>query len=76
MEIAFSPGDAGEVSLRIYDATGRLVKEFIPPTASTALTWDGRDESGRKVRSGVYFLRFEAGEYRATEKLLFLSPRP
>ena len=73
MEIAFSPGDAGEVSLRIYDATGRLVKEFIPPTASTALSWDGRDESGRKVGCGVYFLRFEAGGYQKTEKLLLVQ---
>ena len=72
MEIAFSPGDAGEVSLRIYDATGRLVKEFIPPTASTAITWDGRDESGRKVGCGVYFLRFEAEDHRTTKKILLV----
>jgi len=62
--------------VRIYDATGRLVKEFIPPTAyssvPTVISWDGRDESGRKVRSGVYFLRLEAGGYRKTKKLLLV----
>ena len=62
-----------DISLKIYDATGRLVKEFIPPTASTVISWDGRDESGRKVRSGVYFLKFEAGDHRTTEKLLLVK---
>ncbi|RKX68637.1 hypothetical protein DRP53_10340 [candidate division WOR-3 bacterium] len=66
-----------DISLRIYDATGRLVKEFILPTAyssvPTAISWDGRDDSGRKASSGVYFLRFEAGDYQATKKILLVK---
>ncbi len=61
-----------DISLRIYDATGRLVKEFILPTASTAISWDGRDDSGRKVGSGVYFVRLETGNQKFTRKVLLL----
>ncbi|RKX68936.1 hypothetical protein DRP53_09650 [candidate division WOR-3 bacterium] len=65
-----------DISLRIYDATGRLVKEFIPPTAyssvPTVISWDGRDDSGRKVRCGVYFVRLETGDRKFTRKALLL----
>ncbi|RKX69935.1 hypothetical protein DRP53_06650 [candidate division WOR-3 bacterium] len=64
--------DRNEVSLRIYDATGRLVKEFILPTASTVISWDGRDDSGRKVGCGVYFVRLETGDQKFTRKVLLL----
>ncbi|HEC79157.1 MAG TPA: T9SS type A sorting domain-containing protein [candidate division WOR-3 bacterium] len=43
-------------TLRIYDATGRLVKSFI---LSTSIVWDGKDMHGKEVQSGVYFLRIE-----------------
>jgi flagellar hook assembly protein FlgD len=34
--------------------------------------WDGRDDSGRNVASGVYFLRVQAGDRQATRKLVIL----
>jgi hypothetical protein len=34
------------------------------------ITWDGRDHLGRSLSNGVYFCRFAAGDYRATEKLV------
>jgi len=41
------------------NATGRMVKEFILPTAyssvPTVISWDGTDDSGKRVASGVYF---------------------
>jgi flagellar hook assembly protein FlgD len=36
------------------------------------IIWDGRDTAGKKVSSGVYFLRFEAEVYSATKKLLLI----
>lgn len=33
------------------------------------VTWDGRDESGRSVGSGVYFLRLKAGEWTERSKV-------
>ncbi len=59
--IAFGlPSPGGAVSLRIYNASGRLVRtlvdETLPPGRHVA-SWDGRDESGAAVSSGVYFYR-------------------
>ncbi|MCK4255273.1 hypothetical protein KAX35_00170 [candidate division WOR-3 bacterium] len=33
---------------------------------------DGRDDSGKKVASGIYFYRLEAGDYKAARKLIIL----
>jgi hypothetical protein len=64
-------GSAGGISeyqpeeLEIYDATGSLVKSFTLPTTycllPTVVSWDGRDDQNRKLASGVYFLRLNAG---------------
>jgi len=63
-----------KVSLRIYDATGRLVKSFTLATRysllSTSIVWDGRDDLDRHLPPGVYFVELSAGQYRATRKLV------
>lgn len=62
--------------LTIYDVSGRLVKEFAEPTSNVGrksyITWDGTDQSNRRLPSGIYFLRFTAGDYTATDKLLLI----
>ncbi len=58
------PG-ASEVAIRIIDAGGRLVRDLgtraVDP-GTTVLGWDGSDESGRAVPSGVYLADVRAGE--------------
>jgi len=63
-------------TLRIYDATGRLVKSFnlascLWPLASV-VSWSGDDDLGRKLPAGVYFVRLEAGEFKKVEKAILL----
>lgn len=51
------------VSLKIYGSGGRLTRSLVDGSESSGLhmvTWDGRDDSGARVVSGSYFLRFEA----------------
>jgi subtilisin family serine protease len=52
------------VALHVYDAAGRRVCTLVPPTVQPPgrydVDWDGRDSSGRRVASGVYFARLEA----------------
>ncbi len=64
-------------SLKIYDLTGRLVKSFSLPTPyslrPTVVSWDGRNNAGEKVTSGVYFLRLETEGYRETGRLLLIK---
>ncbi len=58
----------GMAEVRIYDASGRMVRELsLSPNRSFAV-WDARDQSGRAVAPGVYFVQLEAGDLRLVEK--------
>ncbi len=63
------------VSIRIYDATGCLVKLFNHLTIQpfNQVVWDGTDDYGHRLPSGVYFVRLETGEYRQTEKVILIK---
>jgi hypothetical protein len=64
------------VSLRIYDAGGRLVRTLVEgrvPAGRRSVEWRGRDQSGKGVASGVYHLRMRAGEFTSTRKLTLVQ---
>jgi hypothetical protein len=73
LELAVLPGLAGKpLRVAIHDAAGRCVRRLearaVPPRSR--LLWDGRDERGRRVARGVYFVRVDAnGEVRSAELL-------
>ncbi len=72
VDITFSIGQSAKsIELRIYDATGRMVKDF-KHVINQQIFWNGTDDLNRKLPSGVYFLKFQAGDYSATEKLLLI----
>ncbi len=60
------------VILRLYDVHGRLVRTLIDrggePGAHVAI-WDGKDDGGRSVSSGMYYARLTAGAFRAEQKV-------
>ncbi len=58
--------------LKIYDATGRVVKEF-NHLIHNQIYWNGTDDFNRQLPSGVYFLKFETEDYSVTEKLLLIK---
>jgi len=60
--ISFSAPAAGRVTARVVDASGRLVRElgsFASATPSGVVPWDARDDAGRRLSSGVYFVVLE-----------------
>ncbi len=69
------------VTLTIYDSTGRVVRTLevghrvaaFYESRSKAIYWDGRNEFGEQVGSGVYFYHLSAGNYSATRKMLILK---
>lgn len=76
-DITFSIGqNAGCRELKIYDATGRLVKNLELPTPyslhSMLTTWDGTDELNRKVPAGIYFVQLETDAHCLTRKAILL----
>ena len=69
------------VTLTIYDQTGHVVRTLdvghqiasAYETRSKAIYWDGRNEVGETVASGVYFYHLSAGDYSATRKMVILK---
>ena len=73
--IRFGISAAGRVTLRIYDTAGRLVKELIDEQRGVGRheeVWDGRDDRGNQVASGIYFYSLTTSEFRNTRKMLLL----
>lgn len=73
--IPYSVPGPGPVRVGIYDIRGALVRILASDVASAGwhrIIWDGRNRQGRKVSSGVYFCRLEAGEYRETRRMVVL----
>jgi hypothetical protein len=62
-----------EVSLRIYDVAGRLVRTVLLNDSRSSgehrTTWDGQDELGRPVTPGVYLYRLTAGDISETRRM-------
>jgi FG-GAP repeat/FlgD Ig-like domain len=61
------------VRLDVYDLRGRLVQTLVDETqlaGPQAVMWEGQDDSGRAMASGVYFARLRAGEMVWSRKML------
>ncbi|MCK4236818.1 MAG: T9SS type A sorting domain-containing protein, partial [Candidatus Krumholzibacteria bacterium] len=74
-QIVFSIRETADVSLRIYNASGRLVRVLVEgkwEVGRHRVVWDGKDDSGRAVASGVYFYRLTAGAFTKTKKMVLL----
>jgi hypothetical protein len=74
--IAFGLREPEHVSLRVYDAAGRLVRVLIDGRREAGVyqeTWDGRGETGIAAASGIYFYHLVAGDFVQTKKMVFLK---
>jgi hypothetical protein len=75
-EIKFDIPKESHVKIVIYDITGKevktLVDEVVKPGAYRIL-WDGTDNSGNKVTSGIYFYRMIAGSYVSVKKMVLIK---
>ncbi len=62
-----------QVTVRIYDVGGKLVRDLVDgswPAGEHHAVWEGRDDLGRPVSQGVYYLRLQAGGYRDTKRVV------
>ena len=73
--IRFALPQPSQVELTIYNLLGQPVAVLVqgPSAAGTfSVRWDGRDQAGRAVTSGVYLYQLRADEYTEVRKLLLL----
>jgi glycosidase len=74
--IRYSIVEPGNVSIKIYDVLGREIKTLVNEvkTAGTySSTWNGDNDFGNKVSSGIYLFRMEAGLFVETRKMILLK---
>jgi len=75
--IAYSVKDAGPASITIYNVAGKVVKTYqlgdLPEGTNGQVTWYGRNDSGEKCASGVYFYRIDAKDFSSTKKMVMLK---
>ena len=76
--IPYQLAEPAEVTLRIYAVNGGVVRTLalghqivgIYHSRSRAAYWDGRNEQGERVASGIYFYTLSTGDFTATRKML------
>ena len=71
-EIRYQLPERTQVTLVVYDLSGRLIKTLISKTQNAgyySILWDGTDASGEKVGTNIYFYRLIAGNFIATRKM-------
>ena len=71
--IGYQLPEAGMVRLAIYNLIGQEVRVLVNErrnAGSFTATWDGTDAVGRRVASGIYLYRIQAGSFSATKRML------
>jgi flagellar hook assembly protein FlgD len=73
LHYTIAAGEAGAVSVRVYDVTGRVVRTLFEGERGPGqyeARWDGSDEAGAVAKSGIYFARLEARGRRLTQRIV------
>jgi hypothetical protein len=75
-QIKYQLKKASFVTLSIYNILGEKVRTLVKEKQAGGLktiTWDGRDEKGNEVSSGIYFYELKAGEVTQTKRMVLLK---
>ncbi|GEM_PF-6541801 len=75
--IPFSMNKTETITLVVYDITGKEVikpvKDQLYNPGHYKITWDGKDETGKEVSSGIYFIMLKSRRSRQLKKMLFIQ---
>ena len=75
-EICYNISQVCHVKLTIYNMLGQKVKVLVNEQQMAGLKtvhWNGKDQDGDKVSSGIYFYRLQAGEYNEVRKMILMK---
>ncbi len=74
--ISFQLPKGGDVTLTIYNLLGQPVRKLLQgqrPAGVHVIEWDGRDDNGAQMASGIYHYRLQAGSFAETKKMLLMK---
>ena len=74
--IAYRVGENSTVNLRVYNLLGQPVRTLVNQVQSPGdyrISWNGRDDAGRALPSGVYFYQLKAGGFGKIKKMLLVE---
>ncbi len=74
--IAFSTKENGPVSIDIYNVRGQKVRSLLnenKEAGNHTVVWNGKDDNGKNVASGVFFYRMKSGKYSSTKKMILMK---
>ncbi|RMF57205.1 MAG: T9SS C-terminal target domain-containing protein, partial [Calditrichaeota bacterium] len=74
--IKYALPSAERVNITIYNALGQKVKTLVNKHQDAGyytVVWDGSNDVGEKVGSGIYFYVVKAGKHRAIKKMLLVK---
>lgn len=74
--ITYQLPQTGPVQIKLYNLKGQLVQILADGEKAIGahqISWDGRDQAGRKVSSGVYLVKLTASKQNATAKMVFVK---
>jgi len=74
--ISYEIVEEANATLKIYDILGREVRKLVNSSQKPGhykINWDGRNNQGKEVASGIYFYELKAGNYKATRKLVLIK---
>jgi hypothetical protein len=75
-KIEFTLAKSGFATLQIYDVLGRKVRTLVSEELSSgykSVIWDGKNDDGKDVASGVYFYQLKVGDFSEPKKMLLLK---
>ena len=74
--IEYSVPARSDVTLTIYNILGQVVREWHAPSLAAGTyryEWEGQNESGQTVATGVYFYRLQIGEFSQSKKMVLIK---
>lgn len=74
--IAFGLDKAEHVNIQIFNVKGQLIRNLVSETKSAnsyRIVWNGIDDNGKALPSGIYYAKMTAGKYNATRKLVIMK---
>jgi hypothetical protein len=74
--ICYQVQRTGHVKLSVYNTLGQRVNTLVDENRSVgeySVQWDGKDESGSSVASGVYFYQLEVGDFISSKKMVIIK---